>query len=295
MNRLKIWAVVIAVGMGLSLWEDAHRCSSPIEYSLGGIDSRFAISDQYVLDRFQRAEKIWEDATGKNLFEYKEGGSMKINFVYDQRQADTVAANRLKDKLEADQAKIEQTQNSLTDRLEQYARDKEIFNRRLQKYEDRMEEYNKDIVYWNQQGGAPEYEYNQLIREQSYLKQEEAVIIRQGEALNDRADDLNELVEADRRSVSTLNKSIQSYSERFGQSKEFDQADYRYDEKEINIYQFDEIEDLELVIAHELGHALDLDHVENSQSIMYYIMGDQDLNNPSLSEEDTKALNAICN
>jgi len=68
-----------------------------------------------------------------------------------------------------------------------------------------------------------------------------------------------------------------------------------YDGKSINIYQFEATADLRLVVVHELGHALGLDHLSQPESIMYYMMGEQDLENPKASNEDILALKQICN
>jgi len=49
-----------------------------------------------------------------------------------------------------------------------------------------------------------------------------------------------------------------------------------------------------LALAHELGHTLGIGHVDNPQSVMYYLMGEQDLKNPHLTKEDLDALKNVC-
>ncbi len=92
--------------------------------------------------------------------------------------------------------------------------------------------------------------------------------------------------------VSRHNINVLTYNTRFGEAKEFNQGDYRGNE--INIYQFSEIDELKLVLAHELGHALELDHVEKPESIMYYLMDKQNLAFLQLTEEDKNALKIKC-
>jgi predicted Zn-dependent protease len=65
--------------------------------------------------------------------------------------------------------------------------------------------------------------------------------------------------------------------------------------RKINIYQFDDIERLTLVLAHEFGHALGLTHVGNPKSVMYYLTDRQDTRNLKLSEEDIRAFQYRCN
>jgi len=49
-----------------------------------------------------------------------------------------------------------------------------------------------------------------------------------------------------------------------------------------------------LTLIHELGHALGLNHLENPQAFMYYLMGEQGMENPSLTAEDLQALKEAC-
>ena len=46
-------------------------------------------------------------------------------------------------------------------------------------------------------------------------------------------------------------------------------------------------------MVHELGHALDIPHVEGSESMMYYLLGNQPVP-AALSLTDTEALFATC-
>ena len=56
-----------------------------------------------------------------------------------------------------------------------------------------------------------------------------------------------------------------------GAGEKFSAGEYIRDEtgERINIYQFDGRDKLIRVLAHELGHALGLDHVDDPASVMY--------------------------
>jgi hypothetical protein len=86
----------------------------------------------------------------------------------------------------------------------------------------------------------------------------------------------------------TYNQGVATYRERFGASRQFVEGEY--DGREINVYQFYDTSDLTLVLAHEMGHALGIRHVQNPRSIMYMLMGQQDLRHLQLSREDLAAL-----
>jgi predicted Zn-dependent protease len=49
------------------------------------------------------------------------------------------------------------------------------------------------------------------------------------------------------------------------------------------------------VLAHEFGHALGLDHVEDPQAIMYYLMDKQNIKDLKLTTDDINALKKGCN
>ena len=117
------------------------------------------------------------------------------------------------------------------------------------------------------------------------LDRDRATLNSAAARLNYLGDQVNELAQK-------LNIEVDVHNQVFGEAREFDQGEYI--NGKINIYQFDAISDLRLVIAHELGHALGLDHVENPKSIMYYLMEKQNLNNIALTQEDKKAFRQRC-
>lgn len=59
------------------------------------------------------------------------------------------------------------------------------------------------------------------------------------------------------------------------------------------MYTFETPEELTLVLVHELGHALSLNHVEGEASVMHYLLGGQQAH-VALSEEDLVEFNRVC-
>ena len=94
--------------------------------------------------------------------------------------------------------------------------------------------------------------------------------------------------------VATLNLKVKNYNS-LGDStgREFNEGEYVRNASgtKINIYQFKDEGQLIRVLAHELGHAIGLDHIDNPKAIMYYL---NEGVNEKLTPDDLTALRNRC-
>ena len=267
-------------------------CDETLYYSLGEIDPRFNISNADIKNVLAQAENVWEKDLNKNVFEYKEGAEFKVNFIFDERQQRTVEGNNLNEQLD----KLEEIQSDISKEYQTieaiYQKTLATYQKNIKDYENRVEEFNAEIKKWNKEGGAPEDEYEDLKKEQKALEKLQEQLEAERKKINALVLNLNELAKKENKTVGNYNEKVQTYKEKFGESTEFNQGEYNG--LGINIYQFHEATDLKLVLAHEFGHALEVGHVENPSSIMYYLMEKQDLENIKLTGEDLGAIKGIC-
>lgn len=159
------------------------KCGIPIEYSVGSIDPSFGISKEQFVSSIKQAEQSWESALGKNVLDYSEGNGLKVNLVFDQRQAETERLRKMLREIDLSKGKYESLEakyNSLVLSLDQkkkdyenlvskYEKETKAFDSAFSEYEKDLAEYNKKVQSWNSKGGAPESEYKKLQDEKENL------------------------------------------------------------------------------------------------------------------------------
>ena len=121
-------------------------------------------------------------------------------------------------------------------------------------------------------------------------------------AINQAEDSLNSLVDTVNSTGAILNKLVATLNlhtatyNTVGAStgKEFNEGEYlsNVGGTSINIYQFNDTNQLVRVLAHELGHTLGIDHLSNPKAIMYYL---NEGGNEKLTADDLVALKKMCN
>lgn len=267
------------------------KCSLPLPYRIGELDERFDLTAEEARIALMEAEAVWENATGKNLFRYDENAEFTVNFIFDERQALTEAEKDLRERLDASEdinTAIDETYATL---VAEYNELNIQYKDRVQEYEQKLNAYNAEVERYNSSGGAPPEVYEKLAREKASLDQEQRGINELASELNALVREINRIGEKGNQLVDIHNHHVEVYNDTFGEEREFTQGDYHRDT--INIYTFSDRTELLLVLAHELGHAISLDHVENEESIMYFLMGGQG-EDPTPTTEDLAEYELVC-
>jgi len=296
-GRIETGVVVVAV-LGAALtgyvyFESVYApCVSPITYTIGTLDPRFGVSQKDFLSAIQQAQTIWSSAAGKTLFTYDPKGELAINLVYDTRQANTQKTAVLQNDISQTKDSAAVVKQQYTSLKEAYSADQATYLSLLSAYNDRLDAYNQEVSYWNQRGGAPKEEFQKLAAEKSSLQQEAASLDEKRLAVNAEAKQINSLIDSYNILASHVNANVAVVNQNVG--KEFDEGEFISDSQgiRINIYQFQNRDKLVRVLAHELGHALGLDHNTNPASIMYYLNQSTNL---LPSADDIAALKKLCN
>lgn len=250
-------------------------CSTPMVYTVGSVDKRFDLSKERVVAELTRAEKTWERYDTRNLFEYMPDSAkpdIRVDFVYDSRQRGL------------------ETQKAVQAESDAYAKAVRVYEGRLKTYEANSNEYNTavkkydaDIARWNKGSRRDGAEYSRLHAEAARIDALYTSLDQESKVLEDIRGKLEPIRIA-------LNTKIKEINNKSGQIIEDGRWDSR--EKTITIYRYEGDKELQWVLAHEFGHAIGMDHVEDPKAVMYYLSSD--ISEVDLSDGDKAELARVC-
>lgn len=272
----------------------ARPCQKPIAYSIGDLDPRFGLTKAELLNEIKKDEKIWEAPINRQLFEYSPTGSLKINLVYDYRQKATDALKNMGIAIKDDRSTYDMLKTKYDTLVASYNRQKKQLDALVVIYNADKSAFEKDINYWNGNGGAPKTERARLEQQRIDINAQVAIINQDKDALNGLIDTINSAEVILNALIGTLNLQVGKYNT-VGSStgKVFTEGEYVSDANgtAINIFQFNDKTQLIKVLAHELGHAIGIGHLDNPKAIMYYL---NEGINEKLTADDLTALKNVC-
>ena len=297
-------------------------CRFPIAYRVGVLDPNFHFSEAEFLAAIHEAEAVWETGLGRDVFvERAESDAIPFNLVFDDRQAQTdsfkeassdienrkATYDSLRTSYESIRKAFDQKKSAYDARVGRYGKRLHAYESRLAKYHDRLREYEQSVAEWNAKGGAPSDAYEALEDERKALSKESSAleddrkdineekvsIEKDFRALNALSGQVNTAAGSLNRMASALNLTVDTYNQVFGSREEFTTGLYTKDASgaRIDVFQFYDHNDLVLILAHEMGHALGIGHATESASIMYPSVGEQQ---PVLTDEDRRLFEVLC-
>jgi hypothetical protein len=266
-----------------------------LRYRIGSVDLRFALNRQEVSDAVYQAVFLWEKAVGHTIFKEDPIGEIRIDFVYDERQAVTDTLKTISKDIDDAKASYHELMTRYEDMLVEVDQKKDAYTSDYTSYLKVLNVYQTEIDAANQKVLISKDESRWFVEKKHDLDSQLAELQVKRSDLQKTVDDLNTMVAVIGELASSHNSQVMNYKITCKDlSGEFDAGRYEmniYGEKSITIYHVKDRDKLVRALAHELGHAQGLKHSSNPDSIMYYLNRSDSI---KLLPEDILAMQARC-
>ncbi len=294
MTRRLWWLGALGVAaIALVVWIQLPRpCARPIPYRLGPIDKRFGVTETELRDAVGRAEGLWRRRIGRDLFVENPSATLTVSLVYDERQQTTQAGAILQRSLQATRSAHDALGKSYSDWRATYDARARDFADAQAAYQRRTHEYNEQVQQWNARGGAPREVQATLEAERAQLEAARRTLDAERAALEELAGTVKVLAEKANAVAETHNRDVTTFNTLYGAPRQFHKGEFNG--REITVFQFHDLRDLVLLLAHEMGHALGIAHVDDPAAVMHAMAAGQVVEPLQLSPVDVAALQVRC-
>ncbi len=271
-------------------------CAEPLTFRVGNIDERFSITKNELVRLMDDVAEIWSDAADTSVIKYDEKGDISVNLVYAEEQQLSDRERQHRDRLEHEKFSITVLENEYQRLNREYEADVQQYDEDSRELQQSIDRLNRWVRQKNEHGGFNEEDLKQFEHRKAEIDQIKSELAQRERMLKQKAAELNEKITFLNQKVKAKNRLVDEYNREFTGVRKFTQGAYEWtnNSRTINIYHFLDKDELRLVIAHEMGHALGIGHVPNPESVMHELMDSQDRKALELTEEDIQALQNIC-
>lgn len=236
-------------------------CDQPISWRLDSIDPAFGLSAEQALPLITDAAAQWNQALGAEVLRYDAQQGFPIRFIFDARQQQQLEQLML-------QRNLHRYDDRIADQQQDFERQLAEFQQNKSAFEQKDQQLAADIKLFNEKAQQADPGAAAMLgREQAELlsrQKEHALEAEQldalSEKLQDRQQQLNNTI-ADRNALIPEQQA--------SGLAEVGLLEQRGASRTMTIFAYKDPHHLTLTLLHEFGHALGLDHLPDSASIMH--------------------------
>ena len=263
-----------------------HPLDTRLRYRIAEVDPRWKLSVEQVKAISQQATQVWKDGTGKDYFVYDPNAQLTIHLIYDERQYESEQRREHLSRLETNQQQWLNKKKQLDQIEQEVLQNKQILDQKQLQLDQQIQYYNQERqIAQRSPSSSVNAEYFQ--QRQQHLQQNVEQLQQEIGQYNQKISQLNQQIDELNALDQQLNASVKQYKQRF-QPHLFHKG--LFNGKQILIYEFESEDDLRLTLAHELGHALGLQHTDDPHALMHPVMKDQDIAHFRLTQADRDLL-----
>ena len=276
------FVVLLVVLFGTTVYLTIVPCRLPIKYAIGNIDSGFNLTKDQAKQDAIEAENRWEKATGKNIFQYDDNATLKINFVYTDLQART-------NDILAKQVQYNIATSDTKTMAAELDAEKKSYETDLASYNAAVERHNHEVDVLESQPFS-QSDADRLNAEKRSQDAMAAKLDSRRDALNKKTEIYNQKVAVQNQDTDQYNQSINAVA-----GKNFIAGLHieKLFQPDIKIYDYESNEQLIRLMMHEMGHEFIRGHAQNEDSIMYWKLNDKQTGQPTA--EDIGLFCKLCN
>ena len=285
------------------------------ELKIGKIDEYYKdkLSYEQLKAIIDEIEQTLESQLNMNIFDYSMNGKdIDILFVPASKLEKRI--DRKIEKLAIKKEKLKVLQNSFLSKEDELEGLKKATNEQTKYLNEKIDEFNNYVKNFNKKKLSKE----EYIKSQKFIASKKENIQKDIKLQKKRQRELKKVLNSYNQKIFTYNNSINEYNrlsnevetmtrsfrkvkgKTFGMQeitlKTYNKDGIEVKEKsvknsmtKIEIYGFDNLKQLKVVLAHEIGHLVGIPHIENKGALMNPIVQKNQEMNLSLTQDDIKA------